>query len=68
MQEQDTKQMVLAVFKDAQPNDLSIAEASKRAGVSPNTASTWIKVLTAEGFLQDSRKIGNAKMYRLKKR
>lgn len=68
MQEQDTKQMVLAVFKDVQPNDLSIAEASKRAGVAPNTASTWIKVLTAEGILQESRKIGNAKMYRLKKR
>ena len=68
MSEQDTKKLVLVVFKTAYPNDLSIAEASKRAGVAPNTASTWIKVLTAEGILEESRKIGNAKMYRLKKR
>lgn len=68
MQEQDTKKVVLAVFRTAHPNDLSIAEASKQANVAPNTASTWIKVLAAEGSLEESRKVGNAKMYRLKKR
>lgn len=68
MQERDTKELVLAVFKAAYPNDLSIAETSKRAGVVANTASTWIKVLAAEGNLEESRKVGNAKMYRLKKR
>lgn len=68
MREEDTKKTVLAVFKTAYPNDLSIAEASKHAGVAPNTASTWIKVLNAERMLEESRKIGNAKMYRLRKR
>lgn len=68
MREEDTRKTVLAVFKTAHPNDLSIVEASKRAGVAPNTASTWIKVLNAEGMLEESRKIGNAKMYRLRKR
>lgn len=68
MPEEDTKKLVFAVFKTAYPNDLSIAETSKRAGVVANTASTWIKVLTAEGKLEESRKVGNAKMYRFKKR
>lgn len=68
MQERDTKQLVLTVFKKAYSNDLSIAEASKRAGVAANTASTWIKVLTAEGILEESRRVGNAKMYRLRRR
>ncbi|HWP60176.1 MAG TPA: hypothetical protein VNL14_19940 [Candidatus Acidoferrales bacterium] len=68
MQEGHAKKLVLAVFKKAHSHDLSIAEASKRAGVAANTASTWIKVLTAEGILEESRKIGNAKMYRLKRR
>jgi len=68
MGERDTKTLVLAVFKEAYSGDLNIAEASKRAGVAPNTASTWIKVLSAEGILEESRKIGNAKMYRLRRR
>lgn len=67
MQKQDTKRVVLAVFRTAYPNDLSIVEASKRAGIAANTASTWIKVLTAERMLEESRKVGNAKMYRLRK-
>jgi hypothetical protein len=67
MSEEDTKKTIYGVFRLVYPNDLSIAEASKRARVAPNTASTWIKVLTAEGVLEESRKIGNAKMYRMRK-
>lgn len=67
MQERDSRSLVLAVFKKTS-HDLSIAEASRRAGVAANTASTWIKVLTAEGIVEESRKVGNAKMYRLKRR
>jgi DNA-binding IclR family transcriptional regulator len=66
--ERDTKTLVLDVFKEAYSSDLNIAEVSKRAGVAPNTASTWIKVLSAEGILEESRRIGNAKMYRLRRR
>jgi predicted transcriptional regulator len=68
MEKRDTKSQVLAVFRAAYPNDLSISEASERARTAVNTASTWIKVLTAEGKLEESRNVGNAKMYRLRKR
>ena len=62
------KTKVLAVFHEAASTDLSVSEAAKKAHVSPNTASTYIKVLVAEGFLEETRRIGNAKLFRLKQR
>ncbi|MBI2917610.1 MAG: winged helix-turn-helix transcriptional regulator [Chloroflexi bacterium] len=62
----DAKAKVLAAFHKAAPADISVSEAADRAHVSPNTASTYIKVLVAEGVLEESRKIGNAKLFRLK--
>ena len=63
----DTKGKVLKVFEDAYPTDLSIMDAAKGAGVMHGTASTYIKVLVAEGRLEETRRMGNAVLFRLKK-
>ena len=59
------KRKVFNAFEEAAPGDLSVSEAAKRAQVSSNTASTYIKVLVAETKLEESRRIGNAKLFRL---
>jgi transposase len=61
-----SKEKVRRGFQDAHPSDLSISEVAAKVGVSINTASTYIKVLVAEGFLEQSRPIGNARLFRLK--
>jgi len=66
MDNTDAKAKILAAFRQTAVQDLSMSEAAKRAHVSPNTASTYIKVLVAEGILEESRRIGNAKLFRLK--
>ena len=63
-----TKRKVLRAFEEAAPGDLSVSEAARRAAVSSNTASTYIKVLVAEAKLEESRRIGNAKLFWLKSR
>ncbi len=45
---------------------LTQQESARRAKVSQNTASTNIKVLIAEGSLENSCRIGNAKLFRLR--
>lgn len=50
------------------PRDLSIGEIAEKAKLSKPTASTWLKVLEAEGKIEISRKVGNAVFYRLKKK
>jgi len=59
---------VLRAFQEAALADLSISEAARRAGVSLATASICIRVLVAEGALEESRRIGNAKLFRVKER
>ena len=61
-----SKEKVRKGFQEAHPSDLSIAEVAAKVGVAVNTASTYIKVLVAEGFLEQSRPIGNARLFRLK--
>jgi DNA-binding IclR family transcriptional regulator len=61
-----SKEKVRKGFEEAHPSDLSISEVAAKVGVSVNTASTYIKVLVAEGFLEQSRPIGNARLFRLK--
>jgi len=63
-----TKRRVLKAFKEAAPLDLSISEAGRRARVGIATAATYIKVLVAESVLEESRRIGNAKLFRVKER
>lgn len=60
------KERVRQGFQEAFPSDLSISEVAARVGVSVNTASTYIKVLVAEGFLEQSRPIGNARLFRVR--
>jgi len=62
-----TKHKVLEVLSEAYPLDLSITEVAKRAKISKPTASTWLKVLKAEGKIILSRRVGKAKFYRIKK-
>lgn len=62
----DYKAHILDVFRSSVPKDLSVSEAADLARVSPNTASTYIRVLVAEGTLEESRRIGNAKLFRPK--
>ena len=64
----ENKEKVLKELERARPNDLSIGEVAERAKLSRPTASTWLKVLGAEGKAEVSRKIGAAVFYRLKKR
>ena len=61
-----SKEKVRKGFQEAHPSDLSISEVAAKVGVSVNTASTYIKVLVAEGLLEQSRPIGNARLFRLK--
>jgi len=63
-----TKRRVLKAFKEAAPLDLSISEAGRRARVGTATAATYIKVLVAEGALEESRRVGNAKFFRARLR
>ena len=67
MTNNDPKGKVLIAFHELAPTDLSVSETAQRAHVSPNTASTYIKVLIAEGVLEESRRIGNAKLFRIKR-
>jgi len=60
------KEKVRRGFQRAHPSDLSISEVAAKVGVSVNTASTYIKVLVAEGFLEQSRQIGNAVLFRIR--
>ena len=63
---QDYRTAILRVYEDTYPQDLNIRQASERAGVARSTASTWIRVLVAEGVLEPTRPVGNAKMFRLR--
>lgn len=66
MMAETAKAKVLNVFQEVAPADLSMSEAARRAVVSLATASTCIKVLVAEGALEESRRIGNAKLFRVR--
>ena len=64
---QETKRKVLRVFEEAYPQDLSIVEASRRAGISDPTAAMYIRILEAEGRIEFTREVGRAKMFGLKR-
>lgn len=62
------KVKILKEFEKIHPCDLSVGEVAKKIKVSDPTASTYLKILTAEGKVEVSRKVGNAVFYRLKKK
>ncbi len=63
---EETKEKVLKVFEEAYPEDLSIVDASAKAGVSDPTGAMYIRILEAEGKIEFHRLIGKAKMFKLK--
>lgn len=60
------KDKIVGELKKIFPCDLSINEISRRIKLSSPTASTYLKVLEAEGNIEVSRKVGNAIFYRWK--
>ena len=63
---EETKAKVLKVFEEAYPQDLSIAEVSRRAKFSEVTSATYVRILEAEEKVEFTRKVGRAKMFKLK--
>jgi predicted ArsR family transcriptional regulator len=55
---QSIKQEILELLKEEFPHDFSIGEIAKQVGVVRSTTSTWLKVLSAEGKIEVSRKVG----------
>ncbi len=63
---EETKEKVLKVFEEAYPEDLSIVDASSKAGISDPTGAMYIRILEAEGKIELHRLVGRAKMFKLK--
>ena len=64
---EETKAKIFKVFEDAYPQDLSIAEVSRKAQFSEVTGSTYVRILEAEKKVEFTRVVGRAKMFRLLK-
>ena len=64
---EETKAKILNVFEEAYPQDISIAEVSRRSGFSDVTGAAYVRVLAAEGKIEFTRQVGRSKMFRLKK-
>lgn len=64
---EETKNKVFKVFKEAYPQDLSIVEASRRAGISDPTGAMYVRILEAEEKVEFTRMVGRAKMFKLKR-
>jgi len=62
-----TKEKVFKVFEEAYPQDLSIVEASLKAGISDPTGAMYIRILEAQGKIKFTRLVGNSKMFILVK-
>jgi len=62
----DRKKRIMRELEKIHPRDLSIGEVAKRTRLSRTTASTYLKVLEAEGKIKISRKVGRATLYKKK--
>ncbi len=60
----NTEEKVLDALKNSEL-DLSIGEISEKTGISRDTVSKYVSVLKAEGKIELSRNVGNAKLYKL---
>jgi predicted transcriptional regulator len=65
LQLSDVERKILQCFKNVEPNDLSINEVAKLAGINRITATKYIEVLCARGILVHTRRIGRAKMFKI---
>jgi len=57
---QSIKQKILELLKKKFPHPFSVGEVAKQVEVARSTAFTWLKVLSDEGKIEVSRKVGNA--------
>jgi len=64
----EIKEKIVKELEKVFPCDLSISEIAQKVGISDITASKYVSVLQAEGKIEVSRKIGNAVLFRLKKK
>lgn len=58
---------ILKVFEEAYPEDISIMETSRRSHFSEVTSATYVRILEAENRVEQTRMIGIAKMFKLKR-
>jgi len=65
---EDKKQRVFRELEKAHPSDLSIGEVAEKTKLSRTTVSTYLKVLEAEGKIENSRKVGRAVFYTLNRK
>jgi DNA-binding transcriptional ArsR family regulator len=65
---EEMKEKIVEELRHIHPCDLSLGEIAKKIGISDITASKYISVLQAEGKIEISRRIGNAILYRIKKK
>jgi len=63
----DKKTEVVKELEKIHPCDLSVGEVAQKVKISDPTASTYLRILAAEGKVEISRKVGNAVFYRSKK-
>jgi DNA-binding transcriptional ArsR family regulator len=63
----DKKAEIVKELEKIHPCDLSVGEVARKVKISDPTASTYLRILSAEGEVEISRKVGNAVFYRIKK-
>lgn len=61
----DAKSLVLETLKKAEL-DLSVPEVCEKTGLNRHTVSKWLEVLKAEKKIEETRKVGWARFYRVK--
>ena len=64
---EETKAKILKVFEESYPEDISIAEVSRRSQFSEVTGATYVRILEAESKVEFTRMVGRSKMFKLKK-
>lgn len=64
---EETKVKILNVFEESYPQDISIAEVSRRANFSEVTGASYVRLLESEGKIEFTRLVGRSKMFKFKK-
>lgn len=62
MKSEIKKEIVLELV-DEHPRDMSIGELSKATGRSRETISKYLKWLSTQNYVEESRKVGRARMF-----
>jgi len=59
IQRQEIGLKILGLLRGIYPQSLWIGEVANKLGMVRSIASSWVRVLTAEGKVEVSRKVGN---------